>query len=126
MKITNPDTREYLSLGMPQWLGVLESIDEPLSIITYKSDDLNYFLCAQCLVGELHNFNDDYSMYTYPNCCEECLRFCEIDSKLRDTVSGYYASDWQDKLNGILDNLVAHMKECHPVQEVKIPMEIEV
>ena len=123
MKITTTETREYLSLNMPQWLGVLEANDSPHVIFHTAHGGLWYNDCRYCLIGELRDFDGSYTTYS-ANRCSECIMFSGIVLYIAN--DGEYKPNWQDLLNQKLDEIVSHMKECHPVPEIKIPIEVTV
>ena len=110
MKITNLETRAYLALNAPYWLGRIEKAPDPI----YLRDEYEMFdgvfrslmKPSTCLMGEIYNDTTDY---------EKC-------SKCSGLIYDWFASDWDFESSFLspLDNLIQHQIKCHEKPELKI------
>ena len=126
MKITNPETAEYLSLNMPFWYNRFLQSSTTRQFKSnvnnlYDTDGsfMSLLRCHCCIIGELHNMSNEYTNRRSGSYCNTCSVFSSGDDN-----SDIFCST-EAEYNERFDEIVKHMKECHPELEIKIPIEVK-
>ena len=112
MRITNPETRAFLELNAPYWLGRLETAETMYSLFENKNDNgVNRTLgsAGTCLMGEIYGDTYDY---------QDCVK---CSSLTLHWLLGVMQEEWNSVT---LDKLIQHQIKCHKKPELKIPISL--
>ena len=118
MRITNPETREFLALNAPYWLGRIESAEclNDIGDSEWHRGILRTLgSVTHCLMGEIYGETYDYHK------CQKCNNSV---SHWLGSFRSLFTDQNEEKFMLTLDELVQHQIKCHKKPELKIPMEL--
>ena len=105
---------------MPKWTALKEKIgDGRMSMFQEMEVGLDYIDCSQCLVGEAHGGNGDYSDKLNKDYCSECFWTAMGGKELKvgkdsDVPSTYARSKTVREFYQFKQYVYDHMMQAHP------------